>query len=182
MRGRIGLIGVGLLLLAGCGEDPASPRAELPPPKVVRLPAASAGGACRLLDYPTIEQTIGVRFDVSAASRHGKTDTCVVRTEQARHPELALSVSPTTADAEVFADEVAPRGASTVKGLGKAGYRSVVSAERGSGPGVEVGWLSRDGRLVHLRYTFPAGDDQPAASQFASKLVALAKQIDANGR
>ncbi|MEE6263001.1 hypothetical protein [Plantactinospora sonchi] len=177
MRGRLCLIGAGLLLLAGCGDDP-TPQSSLPAPEVVRLPAASAGGACQLVDYPTIEEVIGTRFDVSAASRHGKTDTCVLRGEDADQPELALSVSPTTADAAIFADEVVPSGGKTVKGLGKAAYRAEVKAARNSGPSLEVGWLTGDKRLVNLRYTFPDGEAQAGGDDFADKLVALAKKID----
>jgi|HigsolmetaAR206D_1030411.scaffolds.fasta_scaffold04678_4 hypothetical protein len=178
MRGRLGLIGAGLLLLAGCGDDSAPPPATLPAPEVVRLPAAAAGGACQLLDYPVIEEAIGVRFEVSAASRHGKTDTCVARTEAAGGPELALAVSPTTADAGVFADEVVPRGGKSVKGLGKAAYRATIKAAKNSGPGVEVGWLTGNGRLVNLRYTFAKDGEQADLDEFAGKLVTLAKKID----
>ncbi|MGI5215970.1 hypothetical protein [Plantactinospora sp. CA-290183] len=178
MRGRLGLVGVGLLMLAGCGGEEAAPRADLPPPRVVSLPAAAAGGACQLLDYPVIEQATGVRFEVSAASRHGKTDTCVVRGEDADRPELALSVSPTTADAGIFADEVVPSGGSSVPGLGKAAYRSVTGATTGSGPGVEIGWLTGDKRLVALKYTFPSGEERSVAEDFGAKLLALAKRID----
>lgn len=177
MRGRLCLIGAGLLMLAGCADEPAR-QPSLPAPEVVRLPAASAGGACQLVDYPTIEEVTGVRFDVSAASRHDKTDTCVLRGEDADGPELALSVSPTTADAAIFADEVVPRGGKTVKGLGKAAYRVAVKPAKNTGPGLEVGWLTGDKRLASLHYTFPEGEDQAAAEEFADKLVALAKKID----
>ncbi|ROT32870.1 hypothetical protein EF879_06745 [Micromonospora sp. HM5-17] len=177
MRGRLCLIGAGLLLLSACGDDSPPPQA-IPAPEVVRLPAASAGGACQLLDYPVIEEAIGVRFEVSAASRYGKTDTCVVRGEAADGPELALAVSPTTADSGIFADEVVPRGGTSVKGLGKAAYRATTKAAKGSGPGVEVGWLTGNGRLVNLRYTFPEGDEPVDLDEFAGKLVTLAKKID----
>ena len=177
MRGRLCLIGAGLLMLAGCGED-AAPRADAAVPRVVQLPASAAGGACQLLDYPMIEQATGTLFDVSAASRHGKTNTCVVRAESADRPDLALSVTPTSADAAIFADEVVPSGGKSVKGLGKAAYRSTVAPVKGSGAGVEIGWLTGDGRLVNLRYTFATGQDRAAAEAFASKLVVLAKKID----
>ncbi|MFC6017173.1 hypothetical protein ACFP2T_13275 [Plantactinospora solaniradicis] len=177
MRRRLCLVGVGLLMLSGCGEDPA-PAPLGPAPKVVRLPASAAGGACQLLEYKVVEQAIGTQFEVSAASRHGKTDTCVLRAEADPRPELALSVTPTTADAAIFADEVVPSGGKSVKGLGKAAYQSAVAAAKGSGVGVEIGWLTGDKRLASLRYTFPTGEDRATADALAPKLVALAKKID----
>jgi len=176
VRRRLCFLGAGLVMLSGCGGEDPAPQSLGPAPKVVRLPASAAGGACQLLDYPVIAQVIGTQFDVSAASRHGRTDTCVLRAEAAARPELALSVTPTTADADIFADEVVPSGGKSVKGLGKAAYRSTVAGN--SGIVVEIGWLTGDKRLVSLRYTFPAGQDRAAADAATTKLVALAKKID----
>lgn len=178
MRGRISLIGVGLLMLTGCG-DAATAKLPAPAVSVVKPPAEAAGGACRLLDFPVIEEVTGARFDISAASKHRKTQTCVVQAEGASRPDLALSVTPTSADAAVFADEMVPRGARSVKGLGRAAYRLTLAPGKGRGAGVEVGWLSRDGRIVCLRYTFPTGQDKAAADEFAPRLVELAEKIDA---
>jgi hypothetical protein len=177
VRGRLCLIGAGLLTLSGCGEAAATAR-PAPAPVVVDLPAASAGGACALLDYAVIERATGARFDVSAASRHRQTYSCVLRTEEADHPDLALSVTETSADASVFKADVVPSGGQTVTGLGKAAYRQTVSPGKNVGAAVEVGWLSADGRLVSLRYTFAAGQDRAVADAFATKLIALAKKID----
>ncbi|MDW5323821.1 hypothetical protein [Plantactinospora sp. KLBMP9567] len=177
MRGRLCLIGAGLLLLAGCAEE-AAPQSVGPAPKVVRLPASAAGGACQLLEYPAIEQAIGIRFEVAAASRHGKTDTCVLRGEAEARPELTLSVTPTTADASIFADEVVPSGGKTVKGLGKAAYRATTAPTKSVGSAVEVGWLAGNGRLVSLRFTFATGEDEAQADALAPKLINLAKKID----
>lgn len=181
MRGRLCLVGAGLLLLTGCGDDPA-PQSVGPAARVVRLPAAAAGGACQLLDYPAIEQAIGIRFEVAAASRHGKTNTCVLRVEATARPELALSVTATTADASIFADEVVPSGGKAVKGLGKTAYRSTVAATKSTGLLVEIGWLTGDGRLVNLRYTFPSGEEPADADALAPKLIGLAKKIDTSSQ
>jgi hypothetical protein len=181
VRGRLLLIGAGLLVLSGCGEKAAATRAvPLSVPPVVKLPAAAGGGACRLLDYPVIEQATGTKFDVSASSVQGKTNTCVVQTELASRPDLALSVTPTTADAAVFADEM-PSGGRSVKGLGKAAYRAPLAAGKDYGAGVEVCWLTADGRMVSLRYTLAPGQGRPAADPFGDKLIALAKKIDTKG-
>lgn len=178
MRGRLLLIGAGLLLVSGCDESAAATQnAPLPIPPVVKLPASSGGGACRVLDYPVIEQVTGTLFDVSASTVQGKTNTCVLQSEQASRPDLALSVTPTTADSAVFADEM-PSGGQSVKGLGKAAYRLTLAAGKDYGAGVEVSWLTGNGRMITLRYTFPAGQGRPAADAFAAKLVTLAKQLD----
>ncbi len=181
LRTGLGLLMLaGTPMLAGCGEETTTGQPRLPMPEVVRLPAASAGGSCLLLDYPVIEEITSVRFEVAAASRNNATNTCVVRAEAAEHPELVLSVSPTTADASVFADELVPKGGKTVKGLGKAAYQVTAAPAKGVGAVAEVGWLTGDGRLVSLRYTFPAGQDRTAADAFSTRLVALAKKIDAS--
>lgn len=175
---RVWLMAAGVLTLAGCaGQAVATPPA-LPPAPRTDWPASVAGGACQLLDYPMIEEATGTRFDVSAATAKQKTYTCVVQTETASRPDLALSVTATSADAAIFADEMVPRGAKTVKGLGKIAYRLTLAPGKGHGAGVEVGWLSGDGRLVCLRYTFSTGHDKAAADAFAPKLIRLAKKID----
>jgi hypothetical protein len=178
---RLGL-GVVLLtgapVLVGCGTERKDAPEPLPTREVVREPAASAGGACRLLDYPTIEEMVGTRFEVAAAGRRKDTSTCLVRAEEAEHPDLVLSVSPTDADAALFNEELLPEGAKGVKGLGKAAYRLTVGPSREAGAAAEVGWLTGDKRLVTLRYTFPPGQERAAADELVDGLVRLAKKID----
>ncbi|RKR90913.1 hypothetical protein BDK92_5297 [Micromonospora pisi] len=181
MRGRLLLIGAGLLVLSGCGEPAATRSEPLPIPPVVKLPAAAAGGVCQVLDYSAIEKAVGTTFDVSAATSQGETSSCVLQAEQASLPDLALAMTPTSADASVFNDE-APDGGQSVKGLGKAAYRLIVAAGKDHGAGVEVCWLASDGQMISLRYTLPAGEGKPAAEAIAGKLVTLAKQIDAAER
>lgn len=164
--------------LAGCGEKRPEPRGAIPVPPVVDLPASAAGGACQLLDFSLIEETTGSAFDVSASSTSRDSHSCVIRSETAEHPELALSVTETTADVAIFKEELVPGGSKTVTGLGKVAYRATLAPAKGHGAGVEVGWLTGDGRLINLRYVFPAGEDRATAGAFAGKLVALAKKID----
>lgn len=182
MRTRAGAIGAGLLMLTACATDRPAPAAPPPAPLVTAWPAAVAGGACRLLDYAVIERITGTRFDVSAARRHRHTQTCVVRSKSAARPDLALSVTATSADASVFKAEVVPNGAKTVKGLGTAGYRVTVPAGKDHGAGVEVGWLTDDGRLIDLRYTLARGADKKAAEALAPQIVELARALDVGGR
>lgn len=181
MRARLCcLIGAGLVVLTGCGDNrpPEVPAGQ--PPAAIDLPAASAGGACALLDFPVIEQTTGTHFDVSAASRAKDTQSCVVRSEQLDYPDLTLSVTDTSADVSIFKADVVPSGAKSVSGLGKAAYRLTAGPQKGAGPAAEVGWLSDDGRLIVLRYAFASGQDRAAADGLGEKLVDLAKKIDAD--
>jgi len=167
-----------LLALAGCSgkQDDA---AGLPPVQLVQLPAASAGGACILWDYAFIEQTIGVKFTVAAADQIDDTSTCVVQTETADWPDLTLSVVESTkADAELFTDELMPRKATKLKGLGRAGYRLVSKASGGHGPSVEIGWLSEARQLQTLRFTFPKDATRDAVDELSPKLLNLAKAMD----
>lgn len=157
-----------LLAASGCTRAAAEPPRSVAP-VATQWPASVAGGACQLLDYDGIADALGVRFDVAAASRQGDTYTCVVQRGEANRPDLTLAVTETTADAAIFRSTMVPKGAQAVSGLGKAAYRARVS-----GPGVEVGWLSGDGRLITLRYAAVRGG-QPIA---VDGLVALAKKVD----
>lgn len=157
-----------LLAAGGCTRAAAEPPRSVAP-VATQWPASVAGGACQLLDYDGIADALGVRFDVAAASRQGSTNTCVVQRGEADRPDLVLAVTKTTADAAIFRSTMVPKGAQAVTGLGKAAYRARVG-----GPGVEVGWLSGDGRLITLRFTAAPGK-QPVA---VDALVALAKKVD----
>src|SRR5947207_5288759 len=136
-------------MLSGCtGPAAGAPRGVAAPPSPTREPAESAGGACLLLSYDEVAGAVGVDFAISAASSSGDTYTCVLRQVADPLPDLALSVSPTLADAGVFTKSVVPKGAATVTDLGKAGYsRTLPGSATGAGPGAEVGWLSGDQRL-----------------------------------
>jgi hypothetical protein len=182
LRGRVWLTGAGLLALVGCDGNAAGTGPE-PTPFVLSVePAAQAGGACRILDYAVIKQTTGVQFTVAMATTHRSTQTCVLQAGAESRPDLTLSVTPTTADPGVFADSMAPAGAQSLRGLGKAAYRITNPARGDHGASVEVGWLSADRRLISLRFTFAAGQERPAADAIAPKLLALAKKVEARRR
>jgi len=180
VRSRLIALGAAaaLLALAGCSDKKAEANA-LPPVHLVQLPAASAGGACILWDYAFIEQKIGVKFTIAASDQVDDTSTCVVQTETADWPDLALSVVESTeADAGLFTDELIPEKATKLKGLGKAGYRLISKASGGHGPVVEIGWLSEAEQLQTLRYTFPKGAQSDAVDDLSPKLLDLAKAMD----
>jgi hypothetical protein len=170
------------LALAGAGcaaSATGSPRtAASPSASPSRAPAESAGGACQLMNYEQVSVALGVAFEVAAASSNGDSYTCVLQRVDADLPDLSLAVSPTLADPNVFKSTVAPKGAPVLNDLGKVGYSVDVPAADGAGPGVEVGWLSGNQRLMTLRYRGAAGTAPADASALTPKLVALAKKID----
>jgi hypothetical protein len=160
-----------LLSTAACtSDDPPEPR---PAPQV--RPASLAGGACLLIDFGTLERILGEHYTIAASAKNTTTNTCVVRTESAPVPEIALSVTPTQADAAVFAAVVKPKGAAAVAGLGKTGYQTTTPAKPPAGPLLEVGWLTGNARLLFLRWTMSAGSDPATAGP---KLIELAKELD----
>jgi hypothetical protein len=180
VRSRLFALGAAaaLLTLAGC-TDKKVEAAGLPPMQIVEQPAASAGGACILWDYAFIEQKIGVKFTVAAADQLDDTSTCVVQTTADEWPDLALSVVESTkADAGLFTEELMPKKATKLKGLGKAGYRLVSKASRGHGPTIEIGWLSEAKQLQTLRFTFAKDAKPDTVTQMSPKLLALAKAMD----
>ncbi|MDG4823746.1 hypothetical protein O7635_17975 [Asanoa sp. WMMD1127] len=175
---RLLCVGAALTVaVAGCADEPVTPEAVAPPLRT-NFPAATAGGACVYFDYDTIEKAIGVRFGISAASQSGQTTTCVVQPQEGELPDLALTISKTSADADIFKDEVVPdKGATAVKGLGLAAYSTPVAATKTSGPGLEVCWLTKDKRLMSLRFTSLL-DSPPPPNSLAPQMVGLAKQVE----
>jgi hypothetical protein len=143
-----------------------------------RFPAAIAGGACQLLDYTVIKAAIDIDFNVAAASESAGTASCVLERVGASLPDLALSVTPSKVSVDVFASTVTPSGAKTASGLGKRAYWVPVAAADSAGPGIEVGWLSANQRLMMLRLRTPTGTAAGDLTPLAPKLVALAKTID----
>jgi hypothetical protein len=179
VRSRLSVVGVGavLFLLSGCSDD--SP-AETPVPvgPVVAPPASAAGGACILLDYGLIENAIGVRFDIAAADQADSTSTCVVQSDGGSLPDLVLSVlEHTDADPKMFLDQRKADKVIALNGLGTAAYKLVAPAGQGSGPTVEVGWLTGDKQAKTLRFTFAAGAEANTDGM-VEKLVKLAKDVD----
>lgn len=165
-----------LAAVTGCGRDPAPAAPVSPSP--TKWPAGIAGGACQLLDYDVVAKALGTMFDVSAAGEENETNTCVLQQQGTSYPDLTLAVSPTEADITVFKSVVVPKGAAMVPSLGKYGYSIAVPPRAGGGPASEVGWLSGNGRLLVLRYRFPAGTPTSQVTALTPKLVELSRQID----
>jgi type IV pilus biogenesis protein CpaD/CtpE len=168
---------VATLALAGCSQKDDQPEA-LPAMPVVEPPAASAGGACILWDYAFIEEKIGLRFTVAAGSEVDDTATCVVRTAEADAPALVLTVSSSSANAELFNDDLKPARSTTLKGLGQAAYKQVTKQSAKSGPVIEVGWLSEGHQLQSLKFTFAKGAKPAAMTDMTTKLVGMAESMD----
>ncbi|WP_246606171.1 hypothetical protein [Paractinoplanes toevensis] len=145
----------------------------------VEQPAASAGGACILWDYDFIESKVGVKFEVAASDQIDDTSTCVVQMISTDYPDLALSVVESTqADAKLFNSDLKPEKATTIKGLGKAGYRLNTAASGQHGPVVEIGWLSEAKQLQTLRFTFAKTAKAADVTAMNNKLLTLAKAMD----
>lgn len=172
----------GLALLTGCkplaGHGDAGAATPAPTPTRTVAPASAAGGACYLLNFADIKAALGVEFDVAAASKNQKTSACVTQRAGTSRPDLVVTATPTDADGAIFAAEVKPKGAAGVKNLGAAAYQRTLPAAGESGPAAEVGWLAGNGRLLTLRFTYPAEADKGAAGALLPKLVTLAQKID----
>jgi hypothetical protein len=176
-----GIVAVGALLAAaGCGGLAGAAATSSNPPgaPASRQPAALAGGACQLVDYDVVAAAIGTNFAVAASGTNGATFTCVLEPSQGSLPDLSLAVTATAADPYVFRSSVVPKGATVIEDLGKVGYRLPVAAGGGAGPGLEVGWLSANQRLMVLRYRTPGGTAGSDLDALVPKLVDLAKKID----
>jgi hypothetical protein len=169
-----------LAVTAGCGraDAGAKPQPSGAQAQPFQWPAATQGGACAYLDFAAVAQTIGVTFDVAAKGQSGETYSCVLQRAGGRSvPDLTLAVSGTTADAAVFRATVTPKGATEVKDFGMLAYALPVAAAGDAGPGIEVGWLSGDGRLYVLRYR-SAKDAPIDPAALTPKMAELAHKVD----
>ncbi|UWZ38314.1 hypothetical protein Drose_08735 [Dactylosporangium roseum] len=162
------------LLLGGCdGDAGAAPAAQRS-----TAPAAAAGGACQLLDFAMVNAKLGLDLNVAAAATQENTFTCVLQTQGASYPDLILSVSSTTVGADVFGSIVQPKDATAVPDLGLVGYEMPTPPVGDAGPGVEVGWLAGNKRIIELSLRFAPGTGDDKAAEAMPKVVELAKLID----
>ncbi|MDP9796992.1 hypothetical protein J2S43_005504 [Catenuloplanes nepalensis] len=181
MRNRLMAATLGLLLaVTGCNNG--GTQTDAGPPVKARVDDAQAeiaGGACELLNFGVVHDFLDVEFNVSAAGEQKETITCVLQQGDAPWPDLSLAVSETSADPDIFASDVKPEGAEAVKDLGKAAYKIVSDPAKDHGPSAEIGWLSSNGRILMLRYTFAKDQQKAAATDIAPVLVDMAKDLDA---
>ena len=171
-----------LVALTGCGTAAANagptPSHGTPPPTRSVAPAGDAGGACQLLEYQDIQETLGVQFSVAAASQVDNTFTCVTQATGRTLPDLTLSVTPTAADETVFKSTVQPAGSTPLAGVGKVAYEAPIAASPTAGPGVDIGWLAGNGQLIDLRLRLALKATPQDVADAGPRLVALAKRID----
>jgi hypothetical protein len=160
-------------LPAGCDGAGASPSA-----KGSTAPAAAGGGACQLLDFGMVNAKLGLDLSVAAGATQDNTFSCVLQAGGASYPDLVLSVSTTTIDAAVFGSMIQPKDAAPVEGLGLVGYQMPTPAADQAGPGVEVGWLTGNKRIIELSLRFAPGTAEEKAADAVPKVVELAKLID----
>jgi hypothetical protein len=162
-----------LVLLTGCDDAGAQPQAE---PSTA--PAAAAGGACQLLDFPVVNAKLDLDLAIAAAATQENTFTCVLQPRGAGSPDLVLSVSATTIGADTYTSAIQPKDAAPVEGLGAAAYQLPTPASDGTGPGAEVGWLAGNKRIIQLSVHLAPGTPADRSAELLPKLVALAKLID----
>ncbi|MEU7874190.1 hypothetical protein [Dactylosporangium sp. NPDC049140] len=172
-RVLLAVVALSATLVAGCDDAGASPAAQ-----TSTAPAAAAGGACQLLDFRMVNAKLGLNLSVAAGASMDNSFSCVLQSAAGSYPDLVLSVSTTTIGADVFGSDVQPKDAQAVTGLGLVGYQMPTPAADKAGPGVEVGWLAGNKRIIKLslRLAPGAGDDQAQAA--LPKMVELAKLID----
>jgi hypothetical protein len=177
--GTVVLFALTGLAPAACQRRAAAKPAAMPAVRPVEQPAASAGGACILWDYGFIRDKIGVTFDVAAADQVDDTSSCVVQSVGGDYPDLMLSVVESTpADPKLFLSDLKPKKASTLKGLGRAGYRLDSAAAGDHGPSVEITWLSEAKQLQTLKFTFAKTATPADVTAMHDRLLALAKAMD----
>jgi hypothetical protein len=170
---------VALLGAAACTDQSANAnRAALPAKPVSVAPAAAAGGACQLLDWDMIKKSLGLTFAVAAAAQQGNTFTCVTQGHGASLPDLMLAVTPTTADASIYTSTIQPKGATAVSGVGKVAFSRITPAEADAGPGIELGWLAGNSRIIDLRLRLATKATAQDAQATLPKMVELAKKVD----
>jgi hypothetical protein len=174
------LAGAVAVALGGCNLPTGSPASSgAKKPKTASSepkPASLAGGACLLLDYDTINTTLGTHFDVAASADKSDSFTCVVQGASAGLPDLTLSITATDLTPSDFTADVKPAKSSAVAGLGKIGYEIEHPPGDGNGSTIEVGWLSGNDRLIVMTYAYAAG--QTVDDAMVTAMIELAKKID----
>ena len=190
MRGMkwTGLIAVAAataLVASGCGDlptDEAGPTDREPPtqaePETESMgSAAEAGGICELLDFATLSEATGDNFSVASAGGEGEVTSCVIMTTKGSFPDITLTKAKTATDADTYRSEIPPGDAEDVDDLGNAAYSALREEIDGSGPIVEIGWLT-DGHMYSLRYTSAEGTEEDLVRGAVDPLVAVARAAD----
>ncbi|WP_433057554.1 hypothetical protein [Dactylosporangium sp. CS-033363] len=172
-RVLLAVVALSATLAAGCDDAGASPAAQ-----ASTAPAAAAGGACQLLDFGMVNAKLGLNLSIAAGASMDNTFSCVLQAAGGSYPDLVLSVSTTSIGADVFGSDVQPKDAQTVDGLGLVGYQMQTPAAEKAGPGVEVGWLAGNKRIIKLSLRLAPGNADDKAAEAMPKMIELAKLID----
>jgi hypothetical protein len=136
---------------------------------------------CAKVRFDEVAALTGVRFEVAGASgTPGRTQACVLGRVGASVPDLTFTVVPIAADvtATEYAADYVPSGATTLRGLGEAGFSRVLPAASGAGPRVEIGWLG-GARTYTVSMTTERTTSAGAARTAIPKLVALGRRLAA---
>jgi hypothetical protein len=185
---RLALAGcAAALLTTGCGVvDQPSGEASQPSAPVSdggdtkgaepTSDASDAGGICEYLDFTAFSEATGQPFSVAEAGGADEVTSCVLLTTIGSLPEITFTKAQTTTDTDTYETEIPPKGAETIKDLGKTAYSAVRKAEGKIGPAVEIGWLTK-GQMYSLRYTTAAGTDKDTAAKTVKALVSVARQV-----
>ncbi|HEY0485644.1 MAG TPA: hypothetical protein VGD72_05295 [Mycobacteriales bacterium] len=128
-------------------------------------------------------RAVGTAFDVAAGSgRTGESQTCVLQAVGSTAPDLVLTVTPAPGvTAATYRESYVPAGGTALSGIGEAAYRRIVGTGTAGGPRVEIGWLSRSGRVLTLAYTMGRQEEPHHTTQVAERLVLLGTQVDRAG-
>jgi hypothetical protein len=169
----LAVLALSAVLVAGCDDAGADPGA-----RASTTPAAAAGGACQLLDFGMVNAKLGLNLSVAAGASQDNSFSCVLQAAGASYPDLVLTVSATTIGADIFASAIQPKGATALPGLGLAAYQMPTPAADKAGPGVEIGWLTGNKRIIELSLRFALGTADDKAGEAMPKMVDLAKLID----
>ncbi|MFI5907376.1 hypothetical protein [Dactylosporangium sp. NPDC051541] len=172
-RVLLAVVALSAMLVAACDDAGASPSAP-----ASTAPAAAAGGACQLLDFAAVNAKLGLQLSVAMGASMGNSFSCALEPAGGGYPDLVLSVTSTTIDADVYSASIAPQGAQAVPDLGLVAYQRPLPPADKAGPGAEVGWLTGNKRIIKLALRLASGTPDDKAAEAAPKLVELAKLID----
>ncbi|HIW62466.1 MAG TPA: hypothetical protein H9881_08425 [Candidatus Stackebrandtia excrementipullorum] len=172
-------------LVGGCGElptdEPVASRNESTSSTDSEIEsmesAAEAGGICELLDFGPLSDATGDGFSIARAGGEGEVTSCVVMTLTGSFPDVTLTKARTATDVDTYRAEIPPEKADDVDDLGKAAYSALRKAIDGSGPIVEIGWLT-DGHMYSLRYTSAEGSEKETVRETVDALVEIARTAD----
>lgn len=188
---RILAVGCAVVLLStGCGviEKPpgsaeSEPKSDSPKTSQAEssagepsTKAADSGGICKYLDFSVVNKATSKQFSIAESGGQDEVTSCVLQTTAGSFPDITLTMAKTGTDEKTYRNEIPPKGAKSVKDLGKAGYSVLRDKVKKGGPVVELGWLTK-GHLYSLRYTADADTSKDDAKATVDPLVDAVRDI-----